>query len=173
MPYSVREYYDDLYLKIFAPTIQGRKLTITEKALQNAFLFSGLSGGNGRGMATLTNASHLVPSGVSSLPSLDEIKAYGLDKSGVSKIWYEQLQRVEEQYGKGVVAHLLFNKNFGSYVQPYTVFVDAISELEYYNLVMLRKVRDLMKGKVVTAHRDDKAYYEGLLIKLNKFLGEI
>ncbi len=171
VPYSVREYYDDLYLKIFAPTIQGRKLTTTEKALQNAFLLSGFSAGGGGSMAALTNDSRFVPSEMSPLPSLDEIRAYGLDESGVSKIWYEQLQQIEARYGKGSVARALFDNNFGRYVSPFqnTVFVDAISELGYYNIVMLRKVRDLVKGKVATAHRDDKAYYEGLLIKLNKF----
>lgn len=171
VPYSVREYYDDLYLKIFAPTIQGRKLTTTEKALQNAFLLSGFSAGGGGSMAALTNDSRFVPSEMLPLPSLDEIRAYGLDESGVSKIWYEQLQQIEARYGKGSVARALFDNNFGRYVSPFqnTVFVDAISELGYYNIVMLRKVRDLVKGKVATAHRDDKAYYEGLLIKLNKF----
>ncbi len=171
VPYSVREYYDDLYLKIFAPTIQGRKLTTTEKALQNAFLLSGFSAGGGGCMAALTNDLRFVPSEMSPLPSLDEIRAYGLDESGVSKIWYEQLQQIEARYGKGSVACALFDNNFGRYVSPFqnTVFVDAISELGYYNIVMLRKVRDLVKGKVATAHRDDKAYYEGLLIKLNKF----
>ena len=144
VPYSVREYYDDLYLKIFAPTIQGRKLTTTEKALQNAFLLSGFSAGGGGSMAALTNDSRFVPSEMSPLPSLDEIRAYGLDESGVSKIWYEQLQQIEARYGKGSVARALFDNNFGRYVSPFqnTVFVDAISELGYYNIVtvMIRRI---------------------------------
>ena len=173
-PYTVREYFDDLYAEVFAPTIQGRKLTDAEKILQSGFLFAGMRGAASGGgmMIALADGTRFAAEESAMLPSLEEIRLYGIDPSVASVLCYDRLREIEDYYGKGVVARALLSDRLGENSFPFqeTIFVDEISELEYYNIVMLRKVHDLVKGKVASAHRDDKAYYEGLLIKLNKLL---
>ena len=172
-PYSVREYYDDLYAEVFAPTLKGRKLTDEEKVMQNAFLFSNFRsvGGGGGARIAVSESSSPMTVKTAILPSLEEMRVYGLVPNGILDMHYNRLQEIEESYGKGAVAGAMLPCHFGDDAYPFQnpIFVDEISELEYYNIVMLRKVRNLVKGKVATAHRDDKVYYEGLLIKLNKF----
>lgn len=170
--YTIREYFDDLYAGIFAPTIQGRKLTASDKLLQRSIMFNGMKAASAGGgaMITLQDGSQLNPAKMAMFPSLEEIRAYDLDPTGITKVFYPQLKEIEERYGKGCVASALLSNRFGESASPFQgpVFVDNIHEIDGYAVTFMRKVRALLKDKVASAHRDDKAHYESMLLKLDR-----
>lgn len=168
--YSVREYFDDLYAYLFAPTINGTKLTEEDKILQRNIILFGADAAKSvnRLSLALTSEDTQLPMRYSNLPSLDEIVAYGLDESGVAVKFYDKLKEVERSYGKGVVAHSLFGED----AYPYQGMIASqdISEVSNYQSAFMKRAQALIKSRVASAHRDDKAHYEGLLIKLDNLL---
>ncbi len=171
--YTIREYFDDLYAGIFAPTVQGRKLTENDKLLQRSIMFSGLkaAGSGGGAMITLQDGSQFDAAKVATYPSLDEIVAYDLDPTGATKSCYSLLREIEERFGRGSVASALLFNRFGESSSMFQdgIFVDNIHEIDGYSILFVKKVRALLKGKVASAHPDDKAHYESLLLRLDKF----
>lgn len=173
-PYTLREYFDDLYKEIFASTIQGKKLTDMEKLLQRGTVFFGVNNINTAGGTMIASPENTSWDRMRQnlLPSLDEILAYNLDWTGMTKVCYPQLLEIEKRYGKGVVASVLLSNRFGenSGLFQQNVFVDNISELYGYNIFYLKKVCALIKSKISSAHADDKAHYEGMLMRIEKVL---
>lgn len=170
--YSIREYFDDLYAYLFAPTINGRKLTDEDKILQRNMIFFGAESAKSmnRLSVTLKGEDSLLPARFSNLPSLDEIVAYGLDENGIVVKFYDKLKEVERSYGKGAVAHSLFGED----AYPYQGLIASqdISEVPNYQSSFLKKAQSLIRSRIGSAHRDDKAHYEGLLIKLDNLLSK-
>lgn len=168
--YSIREYFDDIYALLFAPTISGRKMTDEDKILQrNAIIMGGKYMQQVNMMSfTSNNETQPLPKNISGLPSLDEIVAYGLDENGVTTHFYDRLKEVERDYGKGTIANHLFGED--SYPFQGIIVADNISEVGNYQASFLKKAQSLIGSRLASAHRDDKAHYEGLLIKLNQLL---
>lgn len=171
-PYTIREYFNDLYAGIFASTIQGRKLTENEKTLQRGILDSGMKGMAAGGVSRIALAEgiHVNPLRMSMFPSLEESRLYGLVPGGLTTDCMERLRQIEERYGKGAVSATLWADHFGedSPMFQELVFVDDVSEITGYTVTMMKKAYTLLKEKITTAHPDDKAHYEGMLIKLRK-----
>jgi len=170
--YSIREYFDDLYAYLFAPTLSGRQLTDEDKILQrNIVLFgSDMMKSVNKMTLALDDGQVQLPAGISNLPSLDEIVAYGLDQNGITMQFYDKLREVERHYGKGVVANSLFGED--AYPYQGLIFGYDVSEVANYQAYFLKKVQSLIRNRVGSAHRDDKAHYEGLLIKLENLLNK-
>jgi hypothetical protein len=63
---------------------------------------------------------------------------------------------------------------FGEDAYPYQgiIAVSDISEVANYQSYFLKKAQSLMKNRIGSAHRDDKAHYEGLLIKIGNLLNK-
>ena len=117
-PYTVLEFYDDLYAGVFEPTLKGRKLTYADKLLQRKFLETiigvMIKYKTGRAVTSFSiSAGNNLYSEWSDLPSVDEICELGLDPSGMVERFREQLKDLELQYGKGIVADKLLSRNFG------------------------------------------------------------
>lgn len=172
--YAVREYFEDLYAGIFVSTMQNKKLTEMEKLLQRSAVSFGVNNVRTAGNTLIASQSGTEMGRLerSVLPALDEIVAYDLDGTGLVKGYYPQLLEVEKRYGKGSVAYALFVNQFGENSAPFqeNVLVDNISELYGYNILFLKKVRTLIKSKMTSADMDDKAHYEGMLMRIEKAL---
>lgn len=167
--YTIREYYDDLYAGVFASTIQGRKLTLEDKILQRAIIDAALKEveKSKKGNSFFTDKT----ANVSSLPSIEEIEAYGLAPELNFPFTRARLMDIEEQYGKGSVAAICLKK-FGEMAPMFQdeVKINVISEIPAYQTKILKKAQALVKSKLASAHRDDKAHYELLLLRVENML---
>ena len=167
--YSIREYFNDLYVGVFAPTIQGRKLTVEDKILQRSIIDMALKdferGKKGSSFFTDRESYQI-------FPSFEEIKAYGLVPAMNIPLVYKKMQNIENHYGKGSVAAACLLTGFGESASLFQseIKVDLISEIPAYQTIVLKKVRALVKSKMGIAHRDDKAHYELILLRIENSL---
>lgn len=167
--YSIREYFDDLYAGVFAPTIQGRKLTVEDKILQRSIVDMALKDFERGKKGTLSFANH---ADYQIYPSLEEVKVYGLVPAMNIPLINKKMQDIENQYGKGVIAAACLPVNFGEAASLFQseIKVDLISEIPAYQTIVLKKVRALVKSKIGMAHRDDRAHYELILLRIENSL---
>ena len=173
-PYTLREYYNDLYNGIWAPTINGRKLTDGDKMLQRACVtymlaavMKTLEPGKAGGMvislrqpdATLT---------------VDDIIAGGIDHTGLVARFRDPLMTLEAEHGPGLVADQIIAETIS--IDPYgwqrPVNIASIDESLGYNVETLAKILKLLQGKILTADPADRAHYVGLLAMLKKAMNE-
>ena len=102
-------------------------------------------------------------------PSIEEVFAYGLDESGFLACFKEQLSAIEQEYGNGVVMEQLKLHQFGdTYGYGFQKEVNAKlydESLAHYT-TMYVKILNLVKSKVLTAHKDDRPHYQALLVAL-------
>ncbi|MCB6974291.1 MULTISPECIES: zinc-dependent metalloprotease [Butyricimonas] len=160
-PYTIGEFYDDLYAGVFAPTIQGRKLTAADRIIQENIF---------KNMAAIST-KYLSNKGIQSLnPSLAEIEAYELCPKEVMEVLHIHSQNIEKEFGMNVLAREGLPVQFGQGASPFQgeVKIDAINNSFGYNQAMLKRVVTLLKGKFASANRDDRVHYEGLISVLEE-----
>ncbi len=160
-PYTIGEFYDDLYAGVFAPTIQGRKLTAADRIIQENIF---------KNMAAIST-KYLSNKGIQSLnPSLAEIEAYELCPKGLMEVLHSHSQNIEEEFGMNVLAPEGLPVQFGQGASPFQgeVEIDAINNSFGYNQAMLKRVVTLLKGKLASANRADRVHYEGLISVLEE-----
>ena len=160
-PYTIGEFYDDLYAGVFAPTIQGRKLTAADRIIQENIF---------KNMAAIST-KYLSNKGIQSLnPSLAEIEAYELCPKEVMEVLHIHSQNIEKEFGMNVLAREGLPVQFGQGASPFQgeVKIDAINNSFGYNQAMLKRVVTLLKGKLASANRDDRVHYEGLISVLEE-----
>lgn len=160
-PYSVANYFDDLYNGIWESTIKGRALTAGDRQIQRLAVAStvetvkAMTSGDRRRIC-LTNVY---------TPSVDEIVLYGLDESGIVAKYLDEFRKFEWEEGRGSVMSEMvkFGSGYGSQAP---IDITAIDERTgfYYN--MLEKVTRLVKSRVNTANAMDKAHYQSILVML-------
>ena len=169
-PYTLRDFYDDLYAGIWKPTIRGRKLTDGDKLMQRMVVESAVAivgkSGSGQGGIVLGMMPSL---------SVDDLIAAGADGNGLLRRYREHFKACEAEYGTGIIASLLTDRIImGS--DPYRwqgkLKVDNINEDRGYNLLMLRKIQRLLKNSVGGANVADKAHYEDMLLQINRALSD-
>lgn len=163
--YTQKNYYDDLYQGIWEPTIKGQKLTDGDKLLQRLVV-----------KETVTSVAKISAPSNKKLaaeapysPSVSDIVLYDLDPTGYVAEHAQELEALEDENGKGFIASLLSQKNFGDkvgYGFQYTVKTDLIDESAAYNLMMLNKIKALIKGRMASASANDKPHYQALLVML-------
>ena len=162
--YTQAEYFNDLYSAIFANTIKGKKLTDLEKAMQRGILAE-----FGKQVQTLKGSGKKLTNVSAYTPSIGEVFAYGLDESGVLSAFKEQLLAIEQEQGNGIVMEQLKSQQFGdTYGYGFQKKVDAqlYDESMAHYMTMYVKVLNLVKSKVLTAHKDDRPHYQALLVAL-------
>ena len=161
--YTQANYYNDLYNSIFAKTISGKKLNRLDKAVQRGVLQT-----FAKQMQTLTGAKKLT-NVAAFTPSIDEVFAYGLDEIGILAAFKDQLQAVEQENGCGTVMNELRLHQFGdTYGYGFQKVVDMKlydESLAHYT-TMYVKLLNLMKSKALTAHKDDRAHYQSMVVAL-------
>ena len=170
-PYTIREYYDDLYNEVFRTTIRGGRLTAEEKLLQRMIVEE-----CAQPMIVAQNVAKLTAGeplwgAYSTLPSYEELVFEGRIADEIVARYGAQLEELEARYGKGVVASaLLADENcgsgcsFGDARAPFQAAVKTanISEMEPYSQAMVSKINKLMNSRRNSAVSDDRAHYEYL-----------
>lgn len=167
-PYSMGEYYNDLYNGVFENTIKGRNLTEGDRVLQRTLVENVklivMKMYNNMG---LTN-DNMSLNKYSFAPSVDEICAYGLDQSGWVTLYKDKLREIEEIHGRGVVAYRLGLDQFGyGYNLQRRLKIDDIDESMGYYATMIKNIRQLLQSRMPQANAVDRAHYEAVLLKLN------
>ena len=165
-PYTVKEYLADLYNSAFDSTIKGRKLTDTDKMLQQFIVdvsSSSLKEAGGGALRMLTDVAYM--------PSVDEIAAYGLDETGFIHKYLDKFRQLEEEKGIGYVAQQMALNEFGyGYGFVRRVNTGEIDNSKVYLQDMALKAQRLLSSQVAGATGDTKVHYQSLLMKLNKAL---
>lgn len=170
-PYTVKEFFDDLYHEVWASTLNNRKLSESEKILQRVIVEVSSEGmeGKKKGLPFLTDEALYLHSGDAFAPSVDEINAYGLDETGMVSRYLDEFREIEQVYGRGFVAAHLENIGNG-YGWQRKVTTTAIDDSKVYLQDMLVRVKQLLEGKLSTADKDTKAHYRALILQIEKAL---
>lgn len=174
-PYSLKDYYDDLYSGIWEPTIKGRRLTESDKLLQRlcinmtSAVVKAATGSN-----RLTQLNELTQPCLTL--SVDECIASGMDNTGVLRRFKAAFDDFEREHGKGIIAtqaclNLIYAKD--PYNWQRKIAVDIIDDNLGYNVVFLQKVLKLLQTKVKSATSEDAAHYQGIIIQLNNILNKV
>lgn len=169
-PYTVKDYYDDLYNGIWESTIQGKKLTDGDKLMQKMAVSAALDEIN-KTMNPKGLVSDVEP--IVSL-SIDDIIEGGMDYTGVIRNFREPLKQFEAKHGVGIIASQLIANRISASSDPYgwqrEVEVDLIDETLGYNIAMLDKIQKLVQSRLAGANAADKAHYQGILLQVKKAL---
>jgi len=160
-PYTLKAYFDDLYNGIWENTIREKALTNGDKLLQmNAIVMLNDVVGNS-----------MKKKGKFFLTSLDEIKNYGLDDSGIVRKFYSALKSIEREHGTGFVAKQLRLNGIGyGYNWQDEIDVEAIDDSKQYLFTMAYKVKKLLENKIPTSTGATREHYRMLLFSLNRAL---
>ena len=162
--YSIGDYFDDLYNNVFESTIRGRKLTEGDKIMQRVLMTMA------KEVLVPSESDGLLLKGLNVAadpfaPSVEEICAFGLDRSGLVKANYEQLKRFEDTYGNGIIASgVTFQEVAPGYNFMKSVDVDGIDESAAYYTAMIHKVKKLVESRLNSAHKEDQAHYQSILL---------
>ena len=170
-PYTVREFFDDLYNEVWASTLNSRKLSESEKMLQRVIVEVSSEGmeGKKKGLPFLTDEALYSFSGDAFAPSVEEINAYGLDETGMVSRYLDEFREIEQVYGRGFVAARLDNIGSG-YGWQRKVTTTAIDDSKVYLQDMLVRVKQLLEGKLSTTDKDTKAHYRAWILQIEKAL---
>lgn len=171
-PYTLKDYYDDLYAGIWGPTMKGRKLTEADKLLQRTCvntMSSVVKAAAGTNRFAARDESYRPWLDM----SVDECIASGMDHTGVLRRFKTNLQAFEREHGKGIIAtqaclNLIYAKD--PYNWQRKIAVDVIDENLGYNVVFLQKVAKLLREKINTATAEDAAHYQGIIMRLDDIL---
>ncbi|WP_455499328.1 zinc-dependent metalloprotease, partial [Butyricimonas virosa] len=149
-PYSMEEYFDDLYCGIWASALENRKLTTGDMVLQR-LLLDQLNeqmrkvGGNRLGIAG-NDTEELFRELYA--PSTLDAECYGLDE-------------------------LLLTTHFGTgYEWQRPLDVTNLDESATYYYQMVLRIRDLLESKMKSFDAEDLPHYEAMLFAMKQMLGK-
>lgn len=170
-PYTLREYFDDLYDGVWESAIKNQTVKAGDKALQAMMITSigdVLAPKEKKGLFGLT-------SGDAFLPSLEEIYSYGLDESGFVARYIDQLRVIEAEQGRGSVAKSLNFDQFGSgYGWQKEVITIAIDETATNYCAIALKLKNLLtKAMLLAPDRDSREHYQAMLFNLAKMAKDV
>ena len=167
-PYTIKDYYDDLYTGIWEPTVQGKKLTEGDKLMQRMCVTNASSVvGKVTSGKNLTDGT--LPIDPSAALSVDEIIEYGMDNTGLVRRFRDQLQAFEAKHGKGIIATQMAQNNIfepSPYGWQQEVKTEVIDESLGYNASMLSKIQKLVESRISNANAADRAHYQAILIQI-------
>lgn len=149
IPYTVEEYFDDLYYEIWESAIQNRSLTTIDMILQSQLL---------------TVSSKIIETigGEHIGPSLADIYCYGLDSTGMVTRYIELLRTIPQ---KRTQTHLGYGYGWQKVINTQTM-----EETSAYYLKMLQKVTHLLESKMDFFAEEDKSHYQAILFAIKNIL---
>lgn len=162
--YTQADFFNDLYSSVFAGTIRGRKLNDMEKGMQRAMLLQVKNA-----VKALSGDAKRLTGDVPYVPSLADVYAYGLDETGLLTYFRPQLEQVEMEEGFGTVMNERGKYQFGdTYGYGFQREVDAgfYDETGVFYASLCSRLESLLKSRVASAHKDDRAHYQALLLML-------
>lgn len=161
-PYTSREFLTDMADHVFAPTRQGRTLTIAQKRMQNALLGGFVMAANiaqTGGMGGLTALSNMIE-----VP--EEVKQKSLQTYGALPMEilgaYTNVEHFATQADASEVMGFDFRVDINPQVIPTSV--------DYLYFDMLKQLQSLVKSKLNSGSTDTRQHYRLLLHKLDKVL---
>ena len=169
-PYTMAEFFNDLYAGVWDAAIRNRKLSHGDKVMQKAMVnMMGKSltfiGGNKIGLTAISTE-------VAYAPSIQEICLYGLDETGTIARYSKELTELEAREGKAYMAEQMRLSGFGyGYGWQSPVTCDAIDESTTYYYDSALKIKSLLERRIVTTNPADKAHYQAMLFTINQMLG--
>lgn len=168
-PYSRTAYYDDLYDGIWESAIRNRKVTENDRMMQETMMsvltlmLSPKGESEKKGLFGLTSGHTLAP-------SLDEIRLFGLDDSGMVNRFRDELETLETEHGKGYVASQLGLTSFGEsrgYGFIYGVKLGTLDDTKTRCVAMANRVKQLLDTRVKDApDRFSREHYQSMLAQL-------
>lgn len=172
--YTEKEFFEDVFNEVWKPTIEGRRLTYTDQLIQKSF-FDGMTTlwwmQNGIIAAFADNTVPFSSARSNFAPSVEEINLYGLDPSGMTGRYLNELKELETRFGKGCLAAQMEKVGFGAgYGWQPRIDITRIDQKGVYMVYMVNKSVNLLKSKIATSTGSDKIHYQGLAIKLEKIL---
>ena len=160
-PYTPQEFLKDMADHVFAPTRQGRTLTVAQKRMQNALLGSFVMAADiarAGGMGGLTALSNMIE-----IP--EEVKQKSRQTYGVLPMEMlgaytnmELAMRADASEGMGFD----FRVNLNPQVIP--------TPVDYLYFDMLKQLQSLVKSQLNSGSTDTRQHYRLLLHKLDKAL---
>lgn len=170
-PYSVKEYFEDLYTGVWDSAIKNRKLTDGDKILQKNILKMTSQSVSSIGGKKLS-FSNLVTFKDAYATSIDEMVLYGIDESGYLEQHYNELKEIEETKGRHYLVDQIMPVSFGyGYGVQNWVNTTTIDESSTYYYDMLLKTKVLLERRVSSAPVQDRAHYSAMLYTINNILG--
>ncbi len=163
-PYTLKEYFNDLYNGIWENTLKGKKLTSGDIILQTALvdMINGMVGEK-------TKKSSLF--GLSKMASVEEMVAYGLDESGMMRKYMDILKNIEDEKGTDYVTRQIHPDAFGQgYGWQREVSVKAIDNSTTYIVALAYRIKSLLESKLSSVDSATKDHYKMLLLNLNRAL---
>lgn len=165
-PYTLADYYNDLYTELWENVVGKEELSEPLRVLQFemlSYMNKGLmqSGGEKIGI-TDNNINNRIDNNYR--PSLQEIIMYNLDDSGLTNQYYEVMEKEQNRDSAS---------NFGyGYGWQQTVDVSAIDESSTYYIELVKKIKDLLVSRMSIISPKEKKHYEALLFAMNQMLGK-
>lgn len=162
-PYTMKDFFDDLYEGIWKNTIDGMPLTYSDKVLQDLFFSKSTiaisSVGGTRFFCDNT-------------PSVLQMWVYNMDKTGEMDNYIDQLYDLEEEYGSEYIADYILpvDNSVSGYGWQKDITVNMLDNSNIYFLDMVRKIKVLLEDKVKTGPEIDRPYYRGKLLSVNRIL---
>ena len=155
-PYTMKNYYDDLYEGVWEPTIKNKKLTEADKLLQRASVADvafavkkGMPLQNWTGIGQMESCIDL---------SVDECIEMGLDGDGLLRRLREPLIDFEREHGRGIIATQLWMEKMHVQKDPY-------DQRRMYYLHPHRLVRHTHDIPSRMASSDHAMFHQGLSYK--------
>lgn len=171
--YTMQDWLDDLYRWAWRSTLKGGRTTEKERMIQRQYVNMCLSGATKA--ASTTSASIRVTSDpLAYMPSVDHIIAFGMEGSDVLQRYLEPLREIELERGRGSVAQMMNDDNFGpsGYGWQSKVNIKTIDESPMLLYSELLKIERLLRKNLSVADADSKAHYENLLYIIDNKLNQ-
>ena len=159
-PYTVKEYFNDLFNGIWENTVKGRKLTNGDMIMQTAVvdMVSGVVGEKAKKSSLF---------GLTGSTSIDEIVAYGLDESGMVRKYRDILKNMEGENNVQQIPLDAFGQGYGWQRE---ISVKAIDNSKTYVVAMAYRMKSLLESKLSSVDKDTRDHYRMLLLTLERAL---
>ncbi len=164
-PYSMEDFFNDLYEGVWKSTIDNKPLTYSDKLLQDLFFSK-----SAPAISTVGGTRFFRDDS----PSVLQMWVYNMDKTGEMDNYIDRLYDLEEEKGSEYIANLTLSSEESSagYGWQKDITVKMLDNSNIYFLDMIRKLKILLDEKVKTGLPEDRAYYQGKLLSVNRILEE-
>ena len=172
-PYTMKDYFDDMYAQIWESAIKNRKPTEGEKVLQRLSIDQSADMITKKSKLVKVLTDEDVPSvgNEAYLPSVDEIVTYGLDELGLVSAFRDELREIERAKGHGYVAkHMALTSFKYGYGWQYRVNTRTIDDSKTRFHAYAIRVKNLLNSKLSSSDAETRAHYQAMLYTLDEAL---
>ncbi|MFO3725732.1 MULTISPECIES: zinc-dependent metalloprotease [Butyricimonas] len=172
-PYTMKDYFDDMYTQVWESAIKNRKPTEGEKILQRLSIdqSADVITKKSKLVKVLTDEDVPAVGNEAYMPSVDEIVTYGLDESGLVSVFRDELREIERERGRGFVAKQMALNSFKyGYGWQYRVNTRTIDDSKTRFHAYAIRVKNLLNSKLSSADTETKAHYQAMLYTLDEAL---